>query len=77
MWTCVGDGTAGRREAGIFPAHVPVVSLSNPPASIGGKSKMKYYNMTLSTTSSLLNAVYTWSLPSFLSAHILNMVTSL
>ena len=32
-------GTDGRRDAGIFPAHVPVVALSrSPPPSAGTRS---------------------------------------
>ena len=31
-------GTDGRRDAGIFPAHVPVVALSKSPPSVGKTS---------------------------------------
>ena len=31
-------GTDGRRDAGIFPAHVPVVALSKSPLSAGTMS---------------------------------------
>ena len=31
-------GTDGRRDAGIFPAHVPVVALSKSPPSAGTSS---------------------------------------
>jgi hypothetical protein len=32
-------GTDGRRDAGIFPAHVPVVALSSsPPSATGTRS---------------------------------------
>ena len=31
-------GTDGRRDAGIFPAHVPVVALSKSPPSTGTRS---------------------------------------
>ena len=35
---CEGGGTDGRRDAGIFPAHVPVVALSKSPSFAGTKS---------------------------------------
>ena len=31
-------GTDGGRDAGIFPAHVPVVALSKSPPSVGTRS---------------------------------------
>ena len=40
-WVCEGGGATGGRDAGILPAHVPVVALSKSPPSAGGRSIRK------------------------------------